>query len=83
MKKTIKIIGIIVVIFIALLIILPFFFKGQIADLVKKEANKNINATLDFKDVGLNLFSHFPNLSLSLDGLTIVNKAPFEGDTLG
>ncbi len=82
MKKTFKIIGIVVVIFIALLIILPFFFKGQIADLVKKEANKNINATLDFQDVGLNLFSHFPNLSLSLDGLTIVNKAPFEGDTL-
>ncbi len=82
MKKTIKIIAIVVVVFLALLIILPFFFKGQITDLVKKEANKNINATLNFQDVGLNLFSHFPNLSLTLDGLTIVNKAPFEGDTL-
>ncbi len=82
MKKTFKIIGIVVIIFIALLIILPFFFKGQIAEIVKKEANKNLNATLNFQDVGLNFFSHFPNLSLSLDGLTIVNKAPFEGDTL-
>ncbi len=67
MKKTFKIIAIIFVVFIALLFIIPFFFKGQIAEIVKKEANKNLNATLNFEDVGLNLFSSFPNLSLSLD----------------
>ncbi|MEO8399500.1 MAG: hypothetical protein ABI550_06765, partial [Ignavibacteriaceae bacterium] len=82
MKKALKIIGITIIIFLAILIAVPFFFKGQIAEIVKREANKNLNATLNFKDVGLNLFSSFPNLSMNLDGLTIVNKAPFEGDTL-
>ncbi len=82
MKKIIKILGIIFVLLILAIIIVPFFFKSQITDLVKNEANKNLNATLNFSDVGLNLFSSFPNLSLSLDDLSIVNKAPFEGDTI-
>ena len=82
MKKLIKILGIIFILLILAIIIVPFFFKSQIKDLVKNEANKNLNATLNFSDVGLNLFSSFPNLSLSLDNLSIVNKAPFEGDTI-
>lgn len=82
MKKVIKMFGILFVLLILIIIIVPFFFKSQITDLVKNEANKNLNATLNFSDVGLNLVSSFPNLSLSLDDLSIVNKAPFEGDTI-
>lgn len=58
------------------------FFKSEVEELVKQEANKRINATLNFKDVGLNLFSSFPNIALSINELTIVNIKPFEGDTL-
>ncbi|MBK8946027.1 MAG: hypothetical protein IPM32_12265 [Ignavibacteriae bacterium] len=82
MKKLFKILGIILVLFLLTLFIIPFFFKSQITDLIKYEANKNLNAKLNFSDVGLNLFSNFPNLSLSLSDLAIVNKAPFEGDTI-
>lgn len=82
MKKFLKISAIVIGIIILLMIILPFLFKDQIVELVKNEANKNLNATVNFEDVGLNLFSSFPDLSLSLDELTIINKAPFEGDTL-
>ncbi|MCB9250628.1 MAG: hypothetical protein H6613_19875 [Ignavibacteriales bacterium] len=32
--------------------------------------------------MGLNLFSSFPNLTLSISDLALVNKAPFEGDTV-
>jgi hypothetical protein len=80
--KFLKITGIVILVIILLMIILPFLFKDQIVDLVKKEANKKLNAELNFEDVGLNLFSSFPDLSLSLNNLSVVNKAPFEGDTL-
>jgi uncharacterized protein involved in outer membrane biogenesis len=82
MKKFIKIIIGIFLLLILLLILVPIFFKGQITDLVKNEINKRIDATLNFSDVGLNLFEHFPNFTLSVDNPTIVNKKPFEGDTL-
>ncbi|MGE5457867.1 MAG: AsmA-like C-terminal region-containing protein [Methanococcaceae archaeon] len=82
MKKSLKIGGIVIGIIIILMLIIPFLFKDKIAGIVKKEANKRINATLDFESAGLNLFSHFPDLTLSLDNLVIVNKAPFAGDTL-
>jgi hypothetical protein len=80
--KILKITGIVLLVIILLMIIVPFLFKDQIVDLVKREANKNLNATFNFEDAGLNLFSSFPNLRLSLSDLSIVNHAPFEGDTL-
>jgi len=82
MKKTLKIVGIILVVILALMVIIPILFKGEIEELVKEEANKRVNATIDFKDIGLNLFSSFPNFSLSINELTVVNAKPFEGDTL-
>ncbi|HVO76238.1 MAG TPA: AsmA-like C-terminal region-containing protein [Ignavibacteriaceae bacterium] len=82
MKKFFKITGIVILVIILLMILLPFLFKGKIIEIVKKQANKNLNATLNFEDAGLNFFSSFPDLTLTLDELSIVNKAPFEGDTL-
>lgn len=82
MKKALKIIGIILVLFLAALIILPFALKGKIVELVKTEANKNLNATVDFHDVGLSLLRNFPNLSVNIEQLSVIGIAPFEGDTL-
>lgn len=82
MKKLIKIfVGSLLVIFIALLA-LPFIFKGKIVNLIKNEANKQLTATLDFKDVSLSLIRNFPYLSVSIIDLSIANQGVFEGDTL-
>ena len=51
-------------------------------ELVKKEANKNINATLHFEGIRLNQLQNFPNFTLNTEQLTATNQAPFEGDTL-
>jgi hypothetical protein len=80
--KILKITGIVLLVIIILMIVLPFLFKDQIVALVKEKANENLNAVVNFEDVGLNFFTSFPDLNLSLDELTIINKAPFEGDTL-
>lgn len=82
MKKALKIIGIIVVVIFLLLLILPFAFKGKIVEIIKKEANKNLKAELNFSDVDLSLIRNFPNLSVSIDDLSIIGVEPFEGDTL-
>ncbi len=82
MKKFLKIITGATILLIITLIIVPLLFKDQIIELVKKEANKNINATLDFREIGLDLFSNFPNFTLKIKDLSIINHEPFAGDTL-
>ena len=82
MKKILKILAIILVLIIAAVIIIPIVFEDKIIDLVKQTANKNINATLDFTDADLSVWSSYPNAEVSLNKVSIVNKAPFEGDTL-
>ncbi len=82
MKKFLKIAGVIVVLFIAALIIIPIAFKGKIVELIKTEANKNLNAKLGFADVDLSLIRSFPNLSVKIEELSIIGIEAFEGDTL-
>ena len=35
-----------------------------------------------FEEVSLSLFKSFPSANVTIDKLSIINKAPFEGDTL-
>jgi len=81
-KKIIRIIGIVVLLIVAILIAAPFFLEAKIGDIIKNNVNNNVNATLDFADADLSLFSSFPNAEVSLNEVTLINKAPFEGDTL-
>ena len=82
MKKILIILGIIFAVFIALLIIVPVALKPQIVKVVKQKANESINADLNFKDIHISLLKGFPNITLSIEDLTIVNREPFQGDTL-
>ena len=81
-KKSIKIMGIFILVIIGLLIATPFFLETKIGDILKKNVNNNISATFDFSDADLSLISSFPNVEVRLKGVSLVNKAPFEGDTL-
>lgn len=65
-----------------LLILTPFLFQDKIITLVKKTINNNITAKLDFSNSNLSLFRDFPNASVQLSNVSIINKKPFEGDTL-
>jgi hypothetical protein len=82
MKKTVIITGIIIGIIILAMLLIPIIFKPQIIAMVKEQANKNIRADINFSDVGFNLFSHFPNATISISKMTIINREPFTGDTL-
>lgn len=82
MKKFLKIFIFSLIVILLALITVPFLFKGKIIELIKTEANKQLTAKLDFKDVSLSLIRNFPYLSVSISDLSIANQGVFEGDTL-
>ncbi|MGS2762219.1 AsmA family protein [Sinomicrobium sp. M5D2P9] len=81
-KKGLKIAGITIGILILLLAVTPLLFKDKITALIKENINKNVNATVDFKDVDISLLSGFPKARVALNEISVINLAPFEGDTL-
>ncbi len=81
-KKVLKITGIVLLVLIAAAFIIPIAFKKQITELVKKEINNSLTAKVDFKDVSLSLFRHFPKVSISLNELSVVGTDIFAKDTL-
>ncbi|MDO4881382.1 MAG: AsmA-like C-terminal region-containing protein [Capnocytophaga sp.] len=82
MKKFFKIIGLTLVVLILALISIPFLFKDIIKEKVMTAINESVDAQISFSDFSLNLFKNFPNANVELDGLKVINNAPFEGDTL-
>lgn len=60
----------------------PFLFKDKIKEMIAKTLNENVNANIAFEDVDLSLFKSFPQAHVTIDKLSIINKAPFAGDTL-
>lgn len=82
LKKSLKIAGITLLSLVLLAFIIPVVFKKQVQALVKREINKQINAKVDFTDVKLSLFRHFPRATISIKGLSIVGKDYFSKDTL-
>ncbi|MGH2552068.1 MAG: AsmA family protein, partial [Chitinophagaceae bacterium] len=81
-KKTLKISVIIILTLILLAFIVPVVFKKQVQALVKKEINKQLNAKVDFKDIKLSLFRHFPKATIRIKGLSIAGTDFFAKDTL-
>jgi hypothetical protein len=64
------------------LLVVPFLFRDRIAARLKGEIASSVNARVAWDGVGLSLLRDFPNVTLSLEGLSVVGVKPFEGDTL-
>lgn len=82
LKKILKIILIVILLLAVALFALPYFFKDQIKAKITQAINEKVDAKISFADADLSLFKNFPNANVTLDKLVIINKAPFEGDTL-
>ena len=82
MKKSVKIIVIILLVLIVGVVAIPFIYKDKIIALVKTEINNNVNAKVDFGEIDLTIFSSFPNLSLVINNLKVVGVDDFATDTL-
>jgi uncharacterized protein involved in outer membrane biogenesis len=82
MKKLLYVLGFLVLLFVAAAVIVPFVLKEPITKAVKEEANTNLNATIDFKDVSISLLRSFPDLYVGVEELSVTGKDKFEGRTL-
>ncbi len=82
LKKILKIVGIILLLLVISAFAIPYFFKDQIKAKILTSINEKVDAKVAFADADLSLFRNFPNASVLIEKLSIINKAPFEGDTL-
>lgn len=82
LKKVLKISAIVIVVFVVALFAIPFLFKDQIKSKIVEAINESVDAKVSFTDADLSLFKNFPNATVGIEKLVIINKAPFEGDTL-
>ncbi|MFB6257958.1 MAG: AsmA-like C-terminal region-containing protein, partial [Flavobacteriales bacterium] len=82
LKRVLYILLALFVLLIGSAIVLPIVFEDDIVKMVKKQANKNLKAEVDFGNYDLSLISTFPNFGLTIEDLTVKNKAPFKGTTL-
>ena len=82
MKKLFIVLGILLVLLIGAAVIIPIVLKEPITKAVKQEANANLNATIDFKDVSISLLRSFPDLYVGVEELSVTGKGDFEGRTL-
>src|SRR4051812_31353096 len=74
--------GISLAILILLLILLPIIFKGRIIAIVKEQANKNLNAKVNFGDFDVSLITSFPDFRFKMDKLSVIGINEFKDDTL-
>lgn len=82
MKKIFKIIGILLLLFLAILITIPFILESKIDTIVQNYADENLDADLSFNDISLSLISSFPSAEVNIENLKITNRAPFKDETL-
>ncbi|MDI5948917.1 AsmA family protein [Flavobacterium yafengii] len=81
-KKVLKIIGVLIILLFVTLFAAPYLFKDQIKAKISEAINAKVDARVSFAEADLSLFKNFPNANVTLEKLVIINKAPFEGDTL-
>ena len=79
MKLIAKILGGLVFLVLILLVLVPVIFKDNFVQLVKDDANKNLNATVNFGDFDLSIFSNFPNLTFTINDVEVAGIEDFEG----
>ena len=81
-KKILKIVGVLMLLIVAAGFAIPYFFSDQIKAKIEKSINESVDAKVNFAAADLSFFNSFPQASVKISKMTIINKAPFLGDTL-
>jgi AsmA-like C-terminal region/AsmA family len=81
-KKILKIVGVVLLLLLVSAFAIPYLFEDQIKAKIAKSINESVDAKVAFAEADLSLFKSFPSANVSIQKLSIINKAPFEGDTL-
>ena len=84
MRKHILSLAILVVLLLSSAIFLPYLFKDQFVDIIKKELNQSLKGKIDFNsDLKINIFKSFPDLEIGIKEIIIYNDTNiFKYDTV-
>jgi hypothetical protein len=81
-SKILKITGLVLLVLVTFVWATPYLFKGKITRLVRAHISKNLRAHVNFSDVDISLFRHFPRITVGLDNLQVTCVGEFQDDTL-
>lgn len=82
MKKKIKVVGIMCLLFLTVLLLLPFAFKGKLTNLVRKQGHEIIRGDFDFSSLDVSFFAHLPKATIRLNDFWLHGEGIFQKDTL-
>ena len=74
--------GIFVVGLVAALAAIPLLFGDRIAARLRARVDKSVDARVAWSGVGLSLLRGFPNVSMTVNDLSVAGVRAFQGDTL-
>jgi len=80
--KTTKYIGIGLVVILSLMFLTPIVFSDKLKEEIKKTANRKLAGEMNYSDVNVSFFKHFPSLTLSLNDFKLNGSAPFQKERL-
>ena len=78
-KRILVTLGILIILLFASAVLIPLLFKDKIEAAVKDEVNKSLNATVNWGEWDITLLRSFPNLTVEIADVSVLNAAPFEG----
>jgi uncharacterized protein involved in outer membrane biogenesis len=88
MKKVLKwsLIGVgsLIVLIVVAALVIPIIFKDDIKAAIDKQLAGSVNADVvfDIDDLNITLFKNFPNLTVEMSNLGVMNREPFAGEIL-
>ncbi len=80
--KVVKISGIVLGSTAALLYVLPFLFKDVVSEAVSKITKEYVKSEVDFKELNISFFTHFPNLTVGLEDSKIAASSVFPNQNI-
>ena len=80
--KATKYVGISLVSILALMFVSPILFSDKLKEEIKKTANKKLAGELNYSDVDVSFFKHFPSLTITLNDFKINGSVPFQKEHL-
>src|SRR6478609_4966200 len=84
LKWTLIVVGGFSAVIIAAALIIPVVFKDDIKKAIDDQLAKSVNADVlfDIEKFNLTVFKNFPNVTVEMGDLGVVNREPFAGDVL-
>jgi AsmA protein len=80
--KTAKYFGVGLVVLLSLMFLVPVVFSDKIKEEIKKTANQKLAGEMNYSDVNISFFKHFPSLTLTLEDFKLSGSAPFQKEQL-